>query len=162
LDRNELFEKAKHQILDKVVKLSQVSPRHWEEVLAKRLWEEFISYIFDTIYLPAAQKRNSGIASIFFFALLYGFSYLQISLRIFYVTVTFNTIVDIKLKEWTENQLPQKSIEIGWDCLQQGFNNFVKETNVKKNHDDIFDNLIAAVFEDAISKFTWEDKVLLI
>ena len=31
---------------------------------------------------------------------------------------TFNTTIDIKLKQWAENQLPIKSVEIGWETLQ--------------------------------------------
>uniref|UniRef100_K7G889 Dynamin-like GTPase OPA1, mitochondrial n=1 Tax=Pelodiscus sinensis TaxID=13735 RepID=K7G889_PELSI len=37
LDRNELFEKAKNEILDEVISLSQVTPKHWEEILQKTL-----------------------------------------------------------------------------------------------------------------------------
>ncbi|MGH0134056.1 UNVERIFIED_CONTAM: hypothetical protein FKN15_011815 [Acipenser sinensis] len=40
LDRNELFEKAKNEILDEVISLSQVTPKHWQ-VAWETLQEEF-------------------------------------------------------------------------------------------------------------------------
>lgn len=41
--------------------------------------------MIENIYLPAAQTMNSG---------------------------TFNTTVDIKLKQWTDKQLPTKAVEV--------------------------------------------------
>ncbi|KAF7670535.1 Dynamin-like protein, partial [Astathelohania contejeani] len=61
LDRDELFEKARGDILDEVVNLSQVSPKQWEDALAKKLWDKMVTYIFENIYLPAAQTENSGV-----------------------------------------------------------------------------------------------------
>ena len=61
LDRDELFEKARGDILDEVVNLSQVSPKQWEEVLSKKMWEKMVTYIFENIYLPAAQADSSGM-----------------------------------------------------------------------------------------------------
>jgi len=58
LDRDELFEKARGEILDEIVNLSQVSPRHWEEVLMSRNWEKVSMHVFENIYLPAAQSGN--------------------------------------------------------------------------------------------------------
>ncbi|MGH0183241.1 UNVERIFIED_CONTAM: hypothetical protein FKN15_019327 [Acipenser sinensis] len=39
LDRNELFEKAKNEILDEVISLSQVTPKHWQ-VLSFFYWKK--------------------------------------------------------------------------------------------------------------------------
>lgn len=61
LDRDELFEKARGEILDEIVNLSQVSPRHWEEVLMVRMWDKVSMHVFENIYLPAAQSGNPGI-----------------------------------------------------------------------------------------------------
>ena len=60
LDRDELFEKARGEILDEIVNLSQVSPRHWEEVLMDRLWDKVSMHVFENIYLPAAQSGSPG------------------------------------------------------------------------------------------------------
>lgn len=64
LDRDELFEKARGEILDEIVNLSQVSPRHWEEVLMIRMWEKVSMHVFENIYLPAAQSGNPSTCSV--------------------------------------------------------------------------------------------------
>lgn len=60
LDRTELFEKARGEILDEVVNLSLVSPKEWEEALMKKLWERVATHVFENLYLPAAQSESSG------------------------------------------------------------------------------------------------------
>ncbi|XP_075412335.1 dynamin-like GTPase OPA1, mitochondrial isoform X4 [Tenrec ecaudatus] len=129
LDRNELFEKAKNEILDEVISLSQVTPKHWEEILQQSLWERVSTHVIENIYLPAAQTMNSG---------------------------TFNTTVDIKLKQWTDKQLPNKAVEVAWETLQDEFSRFMTEPKGKE-HDDIFDKLKEAVREESIKRHKWND-----
>ncbi|OWK05725.1 hypothetical protein Celaphus_00012613, partial [Cervus elaphus hippelaphus] len=117
LDRNELFEKAKNEILDEVISLSQ------------SLWERVSTHVIENIYLPAAQTMNSG---------------------------TFNTTVDIKLKQWTDKQLPNKAVEVAWETLQEEFSRFMTEPKGKE-HDDIFDKLKEAVKEESIKRHKWND-----
>ncbi|XP_076757548.1 opa1 mitochondrial dynamin like GTPase isoform X1 [Xylocopa sonorina] len=131
LDRDELFEKARGEILDEIVNLSQVSPRHWEEVLMVRIWDKVSMHVFENIYLPAAQSGNPG---------------------------TFNTTVDIKLRQWAEQQLPARSVESGWECLQQEFQHFMNQARLSSDHDDIFDNLKNAVVNEAMRRHSWEEK----
>ncbi|XP_077204084.1 dynamin-like GTPase OPA1, mitochondrial isoform X2 [Paroedura picta] len=130
LDRNELFEKAKNEILDEVISLSQVTPKHWEEILQKSLWERVSTHVIENIYLPAAQTMNSG---------------------------TFNTTVDIKLKQWTDKQLPTKAVEVAWETLQEEFSRFMTEQKGKE-HDDIFDKLKQAVKEESIKRHKWNER----
>uniref|UniRef100_A0A8C5PZN0 Dynamin-like GTPase OPA1, mitochondrial n=1 Tax=Leptobrachium leishanense TaxID=445787 RepID=A0A8C5PZN0_9ANUR len=130
LDRNELFEKAKNEILDEVISLTQVTPKHWEEILQKTLWERVSTHVIENIYLPAAQTTNSG---------------------------TFNTTVDIKLKQWTDKQLPHKAVEVAWDTLQQEFSRFMTEVKGKE-HDDIFDKLKEAVKDESIKRHKWNEQ----
>uniref|UniRef100_A0A493TDL4 Dynamin-like GTPase OPA1, mitochondrial n=3 Tax=Anatidae TaxID=8830 RepID=A0A493TDL4_ANAPP len=130
LDRNELFEKAKNEILDEVISLTQVTPKHWEEILQKTLWERVSTHVIENIYLPAAQTMNSG---------------------------TFNTTVDIKLKQWTDKQLPNKAVEVAWETLQEEFSRFMTEPKGKE-HDDIFDKLKQAVKEESIKRHKWNER----
>ncbi|KAM6257803.1 dynamin-like GTPase OPA1, mitochondrial isoform 4-T4 [Porphyrio hochstetteri] len=130
LDRNELFEKAKNEILDEVISLTQVTPKHWEEILQKMLWERVSTHVIENIYLPAAQTMNSG---------------------------TFNTTVDIKLKQWTDKQLPNKAVEVAWETLQEEFSRFMTEQKGKE-HDDIFDKLKQAVKEESIKRHKWNER----
>ncbi|XP_020820475.1 dynamin-like GTPase OPA1, mitochondrial isoform X2 [Phascolarctos cinereus] len=129
LDRNELFEKAKNEILDEVISLSQVTPKHWEEILQQMLWERVSTHVIENIYLPAAQTMNSG---------------------------TFNTTVDIKLKQWTDKQLPAKAVEVAWETLQEEFSRFMTEPKGKE-HDDIFDKLKQEVKEESVKRHKWND-----
>ncbi|XP_034149678.1 dynamin-like 120 kDa protein, mitochondrial isoform X11 [Esox lucius] len=130
LDRNELFEKAKNEILDEVISLSQVTPKHWEAILLKKLWERVSTHVIENIYLPAAQTMNSG---------------------------TFNTTVDIKLKQWTDKQLPHKALEVAWETLQEEFARFMAEYK-GKDQDDIFDKLKEAVKDESIKRHKWNER----
>ncbi|CAC5398003.1 EML6 [Mytilus coruscus] len=56
----ELFEKAKGKILDEVINLSQVTGKEWEDAFSKKIWDKNAPYIFENIYLPAAQAQNLG------------------------------------------------------------------------------------------------------
>ncbi|XP_071543509.1 dynamin-like GTPase OPA1, mitochondrial isoform X7 [Panulirus ornatus] len=131
LDRDELFEKARGDILDEVVNLSQLSPKQWEDALSKKLWDKMVTYIFENIYLPAAQTENSG---------------------------TFNTTADIKLKQWADQMLPKKCVEVGWETLEDEFRKFMECAKNSKDHDNIFDNLKACVVDEAMRRHQWEDK----
>lgn len=72
---------------------------------------------------------------------------------------TFNTTVDIKLRNWAEQQLPARSVECGWECLQQEFQKFMTQARLSPDHDDIFDNLKNAVVNEAMRRHSWEEKV---
>ncbi|KAF2900853.1 hypothetical protein ILUMI_05331 [Ignelater luminosus] len=130
-DRDELFERARTEILDEVVNLSQVSPRKWEDTLMDKLWEKVSGHVFEKIYLPAAQSGSHG---------------------------TFNTTVDIKLKQWTDNGLPAKSVQSGWETLQTEFHHFMSKAAQAPGHDNIFDQLKEAVVTEAMKRHSWEDK----
>lgn len=131
LDRDELFEKARGEILDEVVNLSQLTPKQWEQALLTQLWEKMSAHVFDTIYLPAAQSLNSG---------------------------TFNTVADINLKIWADSILPKNCIQVGWETLKEEFSRFLEKAKKSKDHDDIFDNLKDAVLTEAFNRHSWEDK----
>ncbi|XP_063224654.1 dynamin-like 120 kDa protein, mitochondrial isoform X3 [Bacillus rossius redtenbacheri] len=131
LDRDELFEKARGEILDEVINMSQVSPRDWEELLMSKLWDKVSAYVFEHIYLPAAHTGSAG---------------------------TFNTTVDIRLRQWAEQQLPQRSVECGWEALRQRFLSFLESARQSRDHDPIFDALKAAVVDEAMRRHAWEDK----
>ncbi|KAF5287567.1 hypothetical protein FQA39_LY15896 [Lamprigera yunnana] len=130
-DRDELFERARTEILDEVVNLSQVSPKKWEDSLVEKIWNKVSDHVFESIYLPAAQSESHG---------------------------TFNTTVDIKLRQWAEHALPSKSVESGWETLQLEFQQFLKMASKAPDHDDIFDQLKEAVVNEAVERHTWEDK----
>lgn len=68
-------------------------------------------------------------------------------------------MVDIKLKQWADEQLPRKSINIGWTVLKDMFKTMFEEN--QKSSDDILDTLKIAVIDEAIQRHSWEDKVVI-
>ena len=146
LDRDELFEKARGEILDEVMNLGLIPPHSWEEAVSKKLWDKVAPYVFENIYLPAAQGRvingqepGKPISA-------------------YNKTGTFNTLVDIKLKQWAENQLGLKCVEVGWETLQDQFNGLMEKAKKSKDHDDIFDQLKESVIREATARHRWEEK----
>uniref|UniRef100_A0A2C9KYF2 Dynamin-like GTPase OPA1, mitochondrial n=1 Tax=Biomphalaria glabrata TaxID=6526 RepID=A0A2C9KYF2_BIOGL len=131
LDREELFEKCKGEILDEIINLSQVTPKEWEGAFYKKLWEKTGSYIIENVYLPAAQSKDTG---------------------------AFNTAVDIKLRQWADVQLPKKCVEIGWDTLHEQFTNLLEQSKKSKDYDQVFDMLKSAVVQMTKTKHDWESK----
>jgi optic atrophy protein 1 len=61
LDRDELFEKARGEILDEVINLSQVSVKQWESLLLTKIWDKVSTHVFENIYLPAAHTGNPSM-----------------------------------------------------------------------------------------------------
>ncbi|XP_078066220.1 dynamin-like GTPase OPA1, mitochondrial [Mustelus asterias] len=101
-----------------------------EEILQRKLWERVSTHVIENIYLPAAQSVNSG---------------------------TFNTTVGIKLKLWTDRQLPHKAVEVAWGTLEDEFARFMSE-HKGKDHDDIFDKLKHAVKDESIKRHRWDEQ----
>jgi len=132
LDRDELYEKARGEILDEVVNLSQVSAKEWEDLITTKLWDSMSLHVFENIFLPAAQSGSVN---------------------------TFNTAVDIRLKQWAEQQLPGKCVEVGWEVLKDKFSQFLDKAKASKDHDPIFDALKGAVVDEAFKRHEWEEKV---
>lgn len=111
--------------------MSLLSPAHWEGVISAKLWENVSSYVFERIYLPAAQSNGAG---------------------------TFNTQVDINLKHWADSALPAKAVDVGWEALREQFTLLMEKSKSVKDHDDIFDNLKSSVWEEAVKRHKWEEK----
>lgn len=59
-DRDELFERARAEILDEVVNLSQVQTKQWEDSLMDKIWDKVSAHVFESVYLPAAQTGSQG------------------------------------------------------------------------------------------------------
>ncbi|XP_046396373.1 dynamin-like 120 kDa protein, mitochondrial isoform X2 [Ischnura elegans] len=172
LDRDELYEKARSEILDEVVNLSQVSPKEWEEIMYKMLWDKVKTHVFETIYMPAALSdspaRSQDSYPILPHPLVHNLDnqeslifdefnilpYLRCHAR------NFNTTVDIKLRQWAEQQLPSRSVETGWEGLQLVFTQFLEKAKQSKDHDPIFDQLKSSVVEESMRRHSWEDKAI--
>ncbi|MEQ2218904.1 Dynamin-like 120 kDa protein, mitochondrial, partial [Xenoophorus captivus] len=68
-------------------------------------------------------------------------------------------IQDIKLKQWTDKQLPHKALEVAWETLQEEFARFMAEYK-GKDQDDIFDKLKEAVKDESIKRHKWNERAM--
>lgn len=58
LDRDKLFEKAGGEVLNKVINLSLVAVKDWEEKLSAELWKGISHNIFENVYLSTSYTVN--------------------------------------------------------------------------------------------------------
>eukprot|EP00794_Sanderia_malayensis_P015361 gene15361-16938_t len=133
LDLDELFDKARGEILDEVLSLSQLTPQEWEKSIYENLWETLESKAFENIYLPSAQTNNP---------------------------VTFRTQIDILLKQWVERSLPGLGIQAGWKTLLDEFDKAMKEGvevgGRKDGHTALFASLKSAVKDQCVVNHSWQ------
>ncbi|XP_063543531.1 dynamin-like 120 kDa protein, mitochondrial [Cydia strobilella] len=130
LDRDELFERARAELLDQSAELSAVPAAVWEKRLAAALWTAASGKVFTGIYLPSAAAAQEDVDK-------------------------FNTSVDIKLREWAEAELPVQSIQAGLEALREEF----EEVMAKGGEGDpVYDALRKEAVEQALMRHRWEDR----
>ena len=56
--QNDLFEKAKDEILDKIAALHKLTPLEWETLIQEALWNGIQHKVVDEIYLDAAECHS--------------------------------------------------------------------------------------------------------
>ncbi|KRX75482.1 Mitochondrial dynamin-like protein [Trichinella sp. T6] len=135
IDRDELYARAKTEILDELVQLNATSTAEWETALREKLWETMSSYVFENILISAfvGDKPHA-----------------------------FNTTVDIKLKHWADTQLPRKCVDAGWAVLREQFTrlNVSKKHQPEDGWSSCYKPLKEAVIEKALNSHTWNKRAL--
>ncbi|NWR88056.1 OPA1 protein, partial [Furnarius figulus] len=132
LDRNELFEKAKNEILDEVISLTQVTPKHWYGNFF------FLFYFFillTTRSLPLKYKENE-------------------------IAFILNQRTTLLLQCILSGKIHNRGVPahpVAWETLQEEFSRFMTEKKGKE-HDDIFDKLKQAVKEETIKRHKWNER----
>uniref|UniRef100_A0A7E5A114 Dynamin-like GTPase OPA1, mitochondrial n=1 Tax=Panagrellus redivivus TaxID=6233 RepID=A0A7E5A114_PANRE len=133
LDRDELFDKARSEILDECVNLSLLGADEWEEKLRAKLWSTISGHVFDQVLMPASNVENAG---------------------------SFNTQIDIRLKHWADKGLAKQAIEVGWKTLSEAFRKQFENSANNRDHDALFDKLKESVLEAALEEHKWDSKAL--
>ncbi|XP_022828651.1 dynamin-like 120 kDa protein, mitochondrial isoform X2 [Spodoptera litura] len=161
LDRDELFERARAELLDQSAELSAVPPPAWEARLATALWSAAADRVFANIYLPAAANAMGDVATLpvprpVKVCNAEGQSAQTIWLDPYdYDANKFNTAVDIKLREWAESELPNASIRAGREALREEFTELM---NRAQDSDPVYEPVKKEAVEEALRRHQWEDR----
>ncbi|XP_065889413.1 dynamin-like GTPase OPA1, mitochondrial [Dysidea avara] len=133
LDRNDLFEVAKADILDEIAGLAyhkKIEPAEWESLLTKELWKEVAPYVLDDVLLNARQRESA---------------------------VEFNTEVDIRLRKWADSlSLANLCIKVGRDTMFNVLADKLESTKNGRYHlltKDLRDFVIQSIKE----QHGWQD-----
>ncbi|XP_053621055.1 dynamin-like 120 kDa protein, mitochondrial isoform X2 [Plodia interpunctella] len=162
LDRDELFERARAELLDQSAELSCVAAPAWELRLQEALWNNAAERIFQQIYLPAAHAAHLDVA----FPLPRHVKYehsksantnrTTIFLDVYDIDFNkFNTSVDIKLREWAESELPLQSVRAGREALRSEFLQLLARAAAPE---PAHEPLRRAAVEEALRRHQWEDR----
>ncbi|XP_021201998.2 dynamin-like 120 kDa protein, mitochondrial isoform X1 [Bombyx mori] len=155
LDRDELFERARAELLDQAAELSAVPAQRWEHALRDALWDHAAPTVMDRIYLPAAAAAHDDQ---------------EPSLRQIHLKAEpappgppgppgidfnkFNTIVDIKLREWAERELPGTSVQAGREALRAEFSRLTEPAEPEP----LFRGLREHAVREALLRHDWEER----
>ncbi|RTG82267.1 optic atrophy protein 1 [Schistosoma bovis] len=131
MDREELFEKARNNILDDLISLNGISSTVWEKNIHYELWNKLKDYIFTKIIEPSQHIDDIG---------------------------TFQTNVDIWLRDWVENSLPKASIETGLQTLYNQLDSKLKTMKDVPGYDPVFDPLKVTVHQEIRKRHHWDPK----
>ncbi|KAG5447672.1 Dynamin-like 120 kDa protein, mitochondrial [Clonorchis sinensis] len=131
MDREELFEKARTEILDDLVTLNGISAATWESSLRMELWNDLAEHVFTEIFEPAQQLDDLG---------------------------AFQTNIDIWLRDWVEKDLPNTAVKVGWETLYNQLENKLSSVQHSPGHDKIFDQLKQKVLQETRNRHTWDHK----
>ncbi|XP_028037038.1 dynamin-like 120 kDa protein, mitochondrial isoform X2 [Bombyx mandarina] len=155
LDRDELFERARAELLDQAAELSAVPAQRWEHALRDALWDHAAPTVMDRIYLPAAAAAHHDQ---------------EPSLRQIHLKAEpappgppgppgidfnkFNTLVDIKLREWAERELPGTSVQAGREALRAEFSRLTEPAEPEP----LFRGLREHAVREALLRHDWEER----
>ncbi|XP_052747919.1 dynamin-like 120 kDa protein, mitochondrial isoform X2 [Galleria mellonella] len=130
LDRDELFERARAELLDQSAELSALPPAAWQQRLQQALWSAAAAKVFEGVYLPAAAAAHDDVDK-------------------------FNTSVDIKLREWAEGELPLLSIVAGREALKEEFTELMARG---ADSDPVYEPVKREAVDEALRRHHWEER----
>ncbi|KPJ01229.1 Dynamin-like 120 kDa protein, mitochondrial [Papilio xuthus] len=159
LDRDELFERARAELLDQSAEVSAVAAAAWERRLQDALWSAAKDRVFAGIYLPAAAQAHDDVA----------LPVMQVKYKhkaagdVMLAEVDpydfdfnkFNTVVDIKLREWAERELPTQSVLAGREALREEFSALMARA---QDSDPVYEPVKKEAVEEALRRHTWEER----
>ncbi|KAA3682234.1 optic atrophy protein 1 [Paragonimus westermani] len=148
MDREELFEKARNEVLDDLITLNGITASTWEKNLRSQLWDDLQNYVFENIFEPAQLLDDLGLPSKFRDHLL----------KLAFSSSSFQTNIDIWLREWVEKDLPNLAVQTGWRTLYKELDDKLRSVKHAPGHDAIFDHLKDTVHQETRSRHHWDQK----
>lgn len=130
LTREDLFEKAKSELLDEVVNLSLKKNQYWEEQIKKDLWNKTKDFIFDKVFFPSYLSGDDNLSK---------------------------TKLEINLNELS-SFMPSTSIQSATNVFLDEFKSLLLNQR-KINYDEIYDRFKVYTCEERLKKhYKWESK----
>ncbi|XP_041985599.1 dynamin-like 120 kDa protein, mitochondrial isoform X2 [Aricia agestis] len=158
LDRDELFERARAELLDQSAELSAVAAANWEARLTGALWDAAAPKVLDQIYLPAAAQAHADVECVKLRPIKYDKNSDAMTMWNDPYDIDynkFNTTVDIKLREWAEGDLAAVSVAAGREALRAEFAALLSRAG---DTDPVYEPLKRAAVEEALARHQWEDR----
>lgn len=62
------------------------------------------------------------------------------------------------LRDWSQHELPNTCVEVGWEVLYDQLENAAKEAKHRRGYDHIFDKLVQEVIAQTRSRHQWDSK----
>ncbi|XP_055335185.1 dynamin-like 120 kDa protein, mitochondrial [Paramacrobiotus metropolitanus] len=131
LDRDELYETGRMQLLDDVAKLNSVPSSTWETEFEENLWNSVADYIFDNVYVPIATGSSK---------------------------TDFRVATDLRLKAWADGMFPLRAVDVAGSTLFGKFKHIISRRKSTKEHDDIYDNFKETILEQAKKTHQWDTR----
>ena len=79
----------------------------------------------------------------------------------FVVTLSaYQTFVDVLLRDWSQHELPQTCVQVGWEVLYDELERAAKEAQHSRGYDHIFDKLKREVITETRNRHQWDSKAI--
>jgi hypothetical protein len=121
-----------------------------EDSLSKHIWSAMSNFIFNDVFLQASQADSLGYDETVLVLFVYA--------RCSSLSSGFNTIVDVKLQQWAEKELPKQCIDIGHRVLLDEFQCLIEREQKSRAHDPIADDLKLHIVQACRSRHQWDSK----
>lgn len=68
--------------------------------------------------------------------------------------------MDVQLRDWSQHELPQLCVQVGWEVLYDELERAAKEAEHSRGYDHIFDKLKKEVITQTRDRHQWDSKAI--
>lgn len=73
---------------------------------------------------------------------------------------SYQTFVDVVLRDWSQHELPQTCVQVGWEVLYDELERSAREAEHSRGYDHIFDKLKKEVITQTRNRHQWDPKAI--